>query len=56
VLKAWERVNLPEKFEVGAGDAVTVFRDNLDADCLKEVSPEGHDVAARVERLGVRVQ
>ncbi len=56
VLKAWERLNLPEKFEMSAGDAICVLWNYLDADCPKQVGPEGHDVAARVDRLGVRVQ
>ncbi len=56
VLKAWKGLDLPEEFEVCPSDAVGIFGDNLDPDCPKEVSPEGHDVAARVERLGVRVQ
>jgi hypothetical protein len=37
VLKAWERVNLPEKFEMGTSHTVAVFRDNLDADRLEQV-------------------
>ena len=56
MLKAWERVNLPEKFEMGTGHTIAVFRDNLDADRPEQVGSEGHDVAARVKRLGVRVQ
>ena len=35
---------------------VDVFRDNFDADRPEQVGSEGHDVAARVKRLGVRVQ
>jgi hypothetical protein len=56
VLKAWERVNLPEKFEMGTGYTVVIFRDNLHANRPEQVGSEGHDVAARVKRLGVRVQ
>ena len=56
MLKAWKGLDLPEEFEVCPSDTVGIFGDNLDPDCPKEVSPEGHDVAARVERLGVRVQ
>ncbi len=48
-------VNLPEKFEMGTSHTVAVFRDNLDADRLEQVGSEGHDVAARVKCLGVRV-
>ena len=38
------------------GNAVRILWDNLDADCPKQVGPEGHDVAACIDRLGVRVQ
>ena len=56
VLKAWKGLDLPEEFEMGACDTVAVFRDNFDADRPEQVGSEGHDVAARVERLRVRVQ
>ena len=56
VLKTWERLDLPEEFEVCPGNAVGIFGDNLDTNGPEQVGPEGHDVAARVKRLGVRVQ
>jgi len=56
VLKAWERLNLPEKLEEGPGNAVRILWDDLDADRPKQVGPEGHDVAGCIKRLGVRVQ
>ena len=56
MLKAWKGLDLPEEFEVGACHAVAVFRDNFNANRPEQVGSEGHDVAARVERLGVRVQ
>jgi hypothetical protein len=43
VLKAWKGLDLPEEFEVCPSNAVGIFGDNFDTDCLKEVSPEGHD-------------
>lgn len=56
VLKARERLELSEEFEMRACDAVGIFRDNFDADCPEQIGPKGHNVAARVERLGVRMQ
>ena len=47
---------ISEKFEMSAGHAVAIFRDNLNANRPEQVGSEGHDVAARVKRLGVRVQ
>ena len=41
---------------MGTCHTIAVFRDNLDADRPEQVGSEGHDVAARVKRLGVRVQ
>ena len=41
---------------MGTCHTVAVFRDNLNADRPEQVGSEGHDVAARVKRLGVRVQ
>ncbi len=41
---------------MGPSDAIRVFGDSLDANGPEQVGPEGHDVAACIERLGVRVQ
>ena len=56
VLKAWKGLDLPEEFEVCPSDAIGIFGDDLDANGPEQVGPEGHDVAAGIERLGVRVQ
>jgi len=56
VLKAWKRLDLPEKLEVCPCDTICILWNNLNAYRPKQVGPEGHDVAVRVERLGVRVQ
>jgi len=55
VLKARERLDLSEEFEMRACDAVGVFGNDFDADCPEQICPKGHNVAARVERLGVRM-
>ena len=55
-MEAGERLDLPEKLEVCPCDTICILWNNLNAYCPKQVGPEGHDVAARVKRLGVRVQ
>ena len=54
VLEAWKRLNLPEKLEVCARDAVCVFWNYFDADRPEQIGPKGYDVTAYVDRLGVR--
>jgi len=56
VLKARERLDLQEKLEMCTCDAVGIFGNDLDANCPEQVGPKEHDVAAHVERLGVRMQ
>jgi len=56
VLKAWERLDLPEKFEMGTSNAIGVFGDDFDAYSSEQIGAEGHDVAAHVERLCVRME
>jgi hypothetical protein len=56
VMEAWKRLYLTEKLEVCPCDTICIVWNNLNAYRPKQVGPEGHDVVARVERLGVRVQ
>ena len=56
VLEAWKRLDLPEKLEVCPCDTICILWNNLNTYRPKQVGPEGHDVTARVKRLGVRVQ
>jgi hypothetical protein len=56
VLKTREGLDLPEKLEVCTCNTVGIFGNDLDANCPEQVGPKGHDVAARVERLGVWMQ
>ena len=54
VMEARECLDLPEKLEVCARDAVCVFWNYFDADRPEQIGPKGYDVTAYVDRLGVR--
>ncbi len=53
-MEARECLDLPEKLEVCARDAVCVFWNYFDADRPEQIGPKGYDVTAYVDRLGVR--
>ena len=57
VLKARERLELSEEFEMRACDAVGIFRNNFDADCPEQIGPKGTmlPLASRDSVFGCRV-
>ena len=56
VLETREGLDLPVKFELCAGDTIGVLGDYLKTNCPKQIGPERHDVANRIERFCVGVQ